>query len=108
MRLSTLRIATLIVTLGVASASCDSGNSGGECGLSAGTWSTATSGGLCQANFFGDTEYAVYCAQNAEGRYECACGPIVENPQEFTSTDFCDLEGEARACEAIKVCGFPI
>ncbi len=107
MRLSTIRVVPLIFMLGVAGVSCDSGG-GGECGLPAGMWSTATSGGLCQANFFGDMEYAVFCGQNAEGSYDCACGPISENPLEFTSTDFCDLDGEERACKAIEICGFPI
>jgi hypothetical protein len=95
----------LLVGLMLAALSCDSG---GSCDLPAGGWSTATSGGLCQANFFGDTEYAVYCAQNAAGDYACACGADVDNPLEFTSTDFCDIDGEERACLAIEVCGFEL
>lgn len=92
----------LLVSLILAGAACDSG---GDCGLPT-NWSAATSGGLCQVNFFGETEEAVYCAENGAGGYECACGPISENPLEFTSADFCDLEGEERACKAIEVCGF--
>lgn len=105
MKLSFLPIATLLLSLSVAGISCDSG---GDCGLEAGKWSTATSGGLCQANFFGDTDYAVYCAENADGDYECACGAVSENPLEFTSNDFCDMDGEERACKAIELCGFPL
>jgi hypothetical protein len=72
-------------------------------------WSTATSGdgSTCQVNIFTDPEYAVYCG-GTTGNWDCACGPAVDNPDEFVSEDFCDLEDEARVCEAIARCGFPL
>ncbi len=97
----------LLLLLVVAGAGCG-GEAGGSCGLEDGRWSVANAGGLCQANFFGDVEYAVYCSANADGEYDCACGAASEAPREFVSADFCDLEGEARACEAIARCDFPL
>jgi hypothetical protein len=67
----------------------------------------ARSGDLCQVNFFTQPEHAVYCGRSA-GNWNCACGPAAENPMEFTSTDFCDLDAEARACQTIERCGFPL
>jgi hypothetical protein len=92
------------IAIAFAVAAC--GSSGASCDLPE-QWSTANSGGLCQANIFGDTEYAVYCARNADGDYDCACGAAADDPLEFISPDFCDLEDEERVCEAIARCNFP-
>lgn len=72
-------------------------------------WSTATSGdgSTCQVNIFGDTEYAVYCG-GTPGNWDCACGPAADNPPEFVSVDFCDINDEERVCQAIAQCGFPL
>ncbi len=59
-------------------------------------------------NFFGDIEYAVFCATDASGSYDCACGAAVDSPFEFVSPDFCDLPAEERACAAISICSFPL
>jgi hypothetical protein len=68
-------------------------------------WSTATSGGLCQANLWCDNdEPAVYCGELGDGTFDCACGAAVDDPPEFISDDFCDLEDEARVCQAIEQC----
>ncbi len=82
------------------------GGGGGSCDLPT-QWSSARSGDLCQVNFFTSPEHAVYCG-GATGNWACACGPLAENPAEFTSEDFCDLDAEARACQAIERCGFPL
>lgn len=82
------------------------GGDGGSCELPT-NWSSARSGDLCQVNFFTTPEHAVYCG-GSSGNWDCACGPIAENPMPFTSEDFCDLEPEARACQAIERCGFPL
>jgi hypothetical protein len=82
------------------------GGGGGSCDLPE-QWSSARSGDLCQVNFFTDPEYAVYCGGTA-GNWDCACGPAADNPPEFNSEDFCDLEPEERACQAIARCGFPL
>ena len=73
-------------------------------------YSTADSGGLCQINFFCEdgVDRAVYCAGNASGAYECACGAVVDNPLEFVSDEFCDVEGEDRYRLAVEACGFAI
>jgi hypothetical protein len=92
------------VVVGLASTGC--GGDGGSCDLPT-NWSSARSGGLCQVNFFTTPEHAVYCS-GSSGAWSCACGPIADNPLEFTSEDFCDLEPEGRACEAIARCGFPL
>lgn len=84
------------------------GSNNDSCGLEFGSWSTANSGDRCQANFFGEKEYGVYCATNQDGSYDCTCGAASESPREFTSADFCDLEGKERACEAIAQCDFPL
>ena len=69
---------------------------GSGCGGDAGTcdlpaqWSSASSGGLCQVNFFTEPEHAVFCG-GTTGKWDCACGPVAENPARFTSEDFCDL-----------------
>ncbi len=70
-------------------------------------WSSARSGdgSTCQVNIFGATEHAAYCGGSA-GNWRCACGPVAEQPLEFTSTDFCELDAEARVCQAIERCGF--
>lgn len=69
-------------------------------------FSAASSGGLCQVNLFCDTtEPAVYCGEEADGTYTCDCGPAVDAPPSFSSDDFCELEGEARACAAMAQCG---
>jgi hypothetical protein len=94
----------LLLCLGL-TGSC---GSDGECGLEPGTWSVANSGGLCQANIFGDTDYAVYCTSNVNGGFDCACGAASEAPLEFSSEDFCELDGEERVCAAIDACGFPL
>lgn len=91
--------------LGLVAGACG-GDGGAGCDLPA-QWSSARSGDLCQVNFFTEPEYAVYCG-GATGSWDCACGPIAENPLEFTSEDFCDLEPEERACQAIERCGFPL
>lgn len=83
------------------------GSEGSEC-VEAGKWSAANSGGLCQVNIFGDVDYAAYCTKKADNSYDCACGAVAENPLEFSSDDFCDLDGEARVCEAIARCGWPL
>jgi hypothetical protein len=79
---------------------------GASCDLPS-QWSVANSGGLCQVNFFTSPEHAVYCS-GASGNWDCACGPAAENPMTFTSADFCDLEGEERACQAVEECGFQL
>jgi len=93
----------------VVSASLLAGCSGGgeSCAGSA-QWSTATSGGLCQVNIFTTPEQAVYCAEKADGTFDCACGPIADNPTMFTSADFCKLDGEERVCAAVEQCGFAV
>ena len=98
-RIAAIAIALLFAT----AAGC---GSGGSCDLPT-NWSTANSGGLCQVDFFDPME-SVFCAENANGEYDCACGPIANNPLEFTSADFCDLEAEDRACAAIEACGFQL
>lgn len=95
---------TCAVLLGLVGGGC--GGDGGSCDLPT-QWSSARSGDLCQVNFFTDPDYAVYCGGTA-GNWDCACGPIAENPTEFVSEDFCDLEPEERACQAIERCGFPL
>jgi hypothetical protein len=90
------------VLVGLVNVGCD----GGSCDLPT-NWSSASSGGLCQVNFFTEPEHAVYCG-GTTGNWDCACGPIAENPVEFNSEDFCDLEPEARACQAIERCGFSL
>ena len=100
----TTKLLGLLLALSLAA--CGSGD-GASCDLPA-EWSAASSGGLCQVNFFGETEYAVYCAENADGEYDCACGAAADDPPEFSSADFCDLEGEERACAAIEQCDFPL
>ena len=81
---------------------------GGSCELPP-QWSTATSGdgSTCQVNIFTTPEHAVYCG-GSTGNWQCACGPAADNPPEFTSEDFCDLSDEARVCQAIARCGFPL
>lgn len=95
---------TCAALLGLLTSGC--GGDGASCDLPE-SWSAASSGGLCQVNFFTDPEYAVYCG-GTTGNWDCACGPAADNPMEFTSEDFCDLEGPARACQAIERCGFPL
>jgi hypothetical protein len=91
----------------ILSAACGSGDGGSDCELPE-EWSTAVSGGLCQVNFYTEPEQAVYCARNADDEFSCACGPAAEDPEEFVSADFCELDGEARACAAIEICGFSL
>ena len=68
-------------------------------------YSTANSGGLCQANAYcDDGDFAVYCGEEADGTYSCDCGAAAESPPSFSSDDFCDLEGEDRMCEALAKC----
>ena len=67
-------------------------------------YSTANSGGLCQANAYCDVEFSVYCGEEEDGSYSCDCGPAAESPPSFSSDDFCDLDGEARLCEALERC----
>lgn len=67
--------------------------------------SSASSGGLCQVNLYCDAdEPAVYCGEQDDGSYACDCGPAVDSPPSFTSSDFCDLDMEAAACEAMAQC----
>ncbi|MCO4747097.1 MAG: hypothetical protein KC912_20035 [Proteobacteria bacterium] len=67
--------------------------------------STASSGGSCQVNLYCTTdEPAAYCFEEDDGTYSCDCGPAVDNPPSFTSTDICDLEREAAACAAMAAC----
>jgi len=68
-------------------------------------WSTADSGGLCQANLYcDDADYAVYCGDLGDGSYDCGCGAAADDPPEFISEDFCELEDEERMCEAMARC----
>jgi len=68
-------------------------------------WSTATSGGLCQVNLWCDNdEPAAYCGEIGGGSWNCACGPAVDDPPEFVSDDFCDIDDEARVCQALEQC----
>lgn len=77
----------------------------GECDVPC-QFSTSSSGGSCQLNLFCTTdEPAVYCSDEGDGTFTCNCGAAVDNPPSFTSTDFCDLEFEAAACEAMAQCG---
>lgn len=98
----------LLLSLALLGAIALSGCSDGESCITPGQFSTADSGGLCQVNFFGDIDYAVYCSPNASGGFDCACGAAVDNPLEFTSPDFCDLGAEERACAAVDACNFPL
>lgn len=106
-----LRMLSLgVAILGLVGA-CSSGGGGGDddsCTLPP-QWSSAVTGdgSTCQVNFFTDPEFAVYCGGET-GNWDCACGPIADNPDEFVSDDFCDLSAEARACQAIERCGFPL
>ncbi len=84
------------------------GSDGESCEIGVENWSTANSGGLCQVNFFGTTEYAVYCSGNSDTGYDCACGAAVDNPETFQSINFCELEPKERACTAIAMCNFPL
>jgi hypothetical protein len=95
-----VRVVLVVALVGMVGAGCGGGAS---CDLPE-QWSVANSGGLCQVNFF-NPEHAVYCS-GASGSWDCACGPAAENPMRFTSADFCDLEGEERACQAVEQCGF--
>ena len=97
----TISVVCIAIMLAAGSA-CGSGS----CGLEPGKWSTANSGGLCQANYFGSPERAVYCGEQSDGTYECACGAAADNPKMFVSDDFCDLKGEERLCEAVAQCGW--
>lgn len=102
-----LRTAPIAFACLLAAGACGGGDDGAGCDLPE-QWSAASSGGLCQVNFFTEPEHAVYCAENGDGEYACACGPAAGNPREFVSPDFCRLEGEARACAAIAACDFPL
>ena len=82
------------------------GDDGAKSCVGEATFSTAKTGGLCQVNIFSAPERAVYCAKNATGSYDCLCGAAVENPKMFISDDICDLEADARVCEAVSRCGF--
>ena len=97
-------LAKLAALLALVGSGC--GGDGGTCDLPE-QWSSASSGGLCQVNFFTDPEHAVFCG-GTTGNWDCACGPAAENPTKFTSEDFCDLDDEARACQAIDRCGFSL
>ncbi len=70
-------------------------------------WSTARpgDGSTCQVNLFGATEHAAYCG-GTPGNWSCACGPAAENPRTFVSEDLCELDGDARVCQAIARCGW--
>ncbi|MBW2731637.1 MAG: hypothetical protein JRH20_04545 [Deltaproteobacteria bacterium] len=98
----------VVVALAISILGFGCGSDGSECDLPPGNWSTANTGSMCQVNFFGEVDYAVYCADSPQGGYNCACGAVSENPPEFTSADLCDLEPEARACAAISACSFPL
>jgi hypothetical protein len=83
---------------------------GGGAALSCNT-SSAKSGTLCQVNYYcpDGGEPAVYCGQQNDGGYDCACGPAAQSPMHFTSPDFCsDIPANtaARAQEANTKCGF--
>ena len=95
-----------VAIVGLVGSGCDGG--GASCELPE-LWSSASSedGSLCQVNIFTEPEYAVYCG-GTTGNWDCACGPAVDNPDQFISEDFCDLEPEERACQAIERCGFPL
>ncbi|MBL9014166.1 MAG: hypothetical protein JNL83_08315 [Myxococcales bacterium] len=99
-----VRALAVCVVLSLSGGGC--AGDGASCDLPP-MWSSARSGGLCQVNFFTNPEYAAYCGGSA-GAWDCACGPAASNPKQFTSTDFCDLEPEERACQAIEACGFPL
>ena len=47
----------------------------------------------------------VYC-EGATGHWECACGPLADNPSTYVSPDMCDLTPEERVCQAISRCAF--
>lgn len=98
------RVIVMGLLLGLAGGGC--AGDGAACDLPT-QWSSAKSGGLCQVNFFTTPEHAVYCG-GTTGNWDCACGPAVDNPKHFVSADFCDLDEEARACQAIEQCGFPL
>jgi len=98
-----IRVLVVGALLGVIGGGC---GGGGACDLPD-QWSSAKSGGLCQVNFYTSPERAVYCG-GSTGNWDCACGPAVDNPPRFTSPDFCDLDDEERACQAIEACNFPL
>jgi hypothetical protein len=104
MQCMTRVLVNLAALLALVGSGC--GGGGGTCDLPP-QWSTASSGGLCQVNFFTEPEHAVFCG-GSSGNWDCACGPAAENPLTFTSADFCDLDDEARACQAIDRCGFSL
>lgn len=95
-------LVTCVAVLGLIGGGCG----GDSCDLPT-NWSSAQSsdGSLCQVNFFTTPEHSVYCG-GSTGNWDCSCGPVVENPMQFTSEDFCDLSPEERACQAIERCGF--
>ena len=99
-----IRLAALAALATLATA-CGGGPS---CDLPA-QWSSARSGdgSTCQVDIFAPSAHAVYCG-GTTGNWRCACGPAADNPPEFTSADFCDLDGEERVCQAIARCGFAL
>lgn len=89
----------------LAAAACGSDDGANSC-VGENTFSTTKTGGSCQVNIFSTPERAVYCAKNAAGSYACLCGAAVDNPTMFVSNDICDLEADARVCQAVSRCGF--
>lgn len=95
----------LAVGLLATTSACGGGDAADSC-VGGNLFSTTKTGGLCQVNIFSTPERSVYCAKNAAGSYECLCGAAAENPDMFVSDDICDLEADARICEAVSRCGF--
>ena len=82
----------------------DGGSTTGACEIPC-QYSTATSGGLCQANVYCDSgEFAVYCGEQEDGTFACDCGAAADDPPSFDSDDFCAVDGEERVCQAIERC----
>jgi hypothetical protein len=116
-----LLLVLVVVSLGYATSftACGGGGGGGTGGGSGGgggaalscNVSSAKSGSLCQVNYYcpDGGEPAVYCGQQNDGGYDCACGPASQSPMHFASPDFCSdipANTDARAREANTKCGF--
>src|SRR5439155_20385782 len=95
----------LVVACSAGSGNVDSGSTytGPSC-----PYSTAKSGGSCQANWFCDGgEVAAYCAGESDGGFDCACGPASARPRHFASADVCNQPADPQRLNTIAVgCGF--
>ncbi|MBP9111993.1 MAG: hypothetical protein KBF88_04250 [Polyangiaceae bacterium] len=93
---------TLGIVLSFVATGCGSSSSA-DC-----TSSAASSGNLCQVNFFckaPETDHAIYCTGT-----DCSChnGSNNEKAGPATRTDYCSLDGEARIEAARTDCGWSL